>query len=171
MAFDYRLKDVMEATGKSPQALHSLMKNNKTLKALLPDHSERMGKSLRFDETIYKWFLAFYGADRQQQPQKGPETAPEARAAADGEQQPQAATDGTEAEISRLQAEIKRLKQELDKSESERKQALEREGALIIMLREEQTSLKRLLPAPVEERQQPDKITLRQRIKGLFFRK
>lgn len=59
----YSMDELKAATGKTPQTLYRMMRENVELKGLLDGHSKRQGKRVYYDEAILEWFTTFYNID------------------------------------------------------------------------------------------------------------
>lgn len=58
------MADIKAITGKSPQSLYRLLRENAELSALLDSHTSLNGHNRFFDTTIVEWFKNYYKIDR-----------------------------------------------------------------------------------------------------------
>ena len=194
----YSIKDIQALTNRSPQSLYRLMKSNRELAALMPEHSKKRGHNTLYDETIYQWFVFYYDLteppaenepltevsvggglseiEAEDNPQTTPPLAPdyaEALAAKDeliAELRRQVS--GLETQIAEDKAqheqEIADLQQDLNNKEAERLHFVSENDTLVRLLAAEKQEKQRLLLMLPPPKK--EKRTLGQRIRGLFKR-
>lgn len=162
----YTTKDLLEVSKTSLQSINKLFKSNSELKELAKEHKKVENRNVFYDEVIYEWFCRRYekktkslmengvaGGNFENENQNIPLDTPPSSL-------PQEEETKTELEI--LKEENARLKEELEKVEAERKQLLEQNGNLLLLLSQEKAEKQKLLPPPRK--------TIGERIKNIFRR-
>ena len=194
----YSIKDIQKLINRSPQSIYRLMKSNKELAALIPEHTINKGHNVFYDDTIYEWFRNHYmieespsaavpltgtgvgweisepeaGVNPQTNPPPAPDYA-EIIAAKDeliAELRRQLSSLEAEKaeEKARHEQEIADLQHDLSNKEAERLHFVSENDTLIKLLAAEKQEKQRLLLMLPPP--QEEKKTIYQRIRGLFKR-
>ncbi len=194
----YSIKDIQTLTNRSPQSLYRLMKSNKELAALMPEHTKKRGHNTLYDDTIYQWFVSYYditeppaeneplteesvgGGLSEAEAEANPQTMPpptadyaEAMAAKDeliAELRRQVSSLEAEKaeEKARHEQEIADIEQDLRNKEAERLHFVSQNDNLVKLLAAEKQEKQRLLLMLPPPEKQ--KRTLGQRIRAFFKR-
>lgn len=194
----YSVKDIQKLIKRSPQSIYRLMKSNKELAALLPEHTINKGHNVFYDDTIYEWFKAHYmievspsaaepltensvggeisEAEAGENPISNPpptQAYAEAMAAKDELiEELRRQVSGLEAQIAEDKAEhaqaIADMQQQLSVKEAERLHFVSENDTLVKLLAAEKQEKQRLLLMLPPPKK--EKKTLGQRIRGLFKR-
>lgn len=194
----YSIKDIQKLIKRSPQSIYRLMKSNKELSALMPEHTINKGHNVFYDDTIYEWFRNHYmieespsaadpltetgvggeisGTEAGENPQTNPPPSPdyaEAMAAKDeliAELRRQVSSLEAEKaeEKARHEQEIADIEQDLRNKEAERLHFVSENDTLVKLLAAEKQEKQRLLLMLPPPEKQ--KRTLGQRIRAFFKR-
>lgn len=160
----YTVKDLQKVSNTSLQSINKLFKSNSELRELVKEHKKVENRNVFYDEVIYEWFCRRY--------EKKIETLMENSEAGDNfenENQnipldtppsclPQ--EEETKQELERLKEKYAELQAEFEKVEAERKELLEQNGNLLLLLSQEKAEKQKLLPPPRK--------TIGERIRAFF---
>ena len=172
----YSMKQLQTITGKPPQTIHRLMRDNESLIALLPEHRIKQNNGQVFyDEAILQWLKDYFqladgpavengvgGGDTENAEEESPKHSPPPSSN-------EALIDEMRRQIEELeeQVEIKDktiadLEKQIKDKEAERLHFVTQNSQLMALLMAEKQEKQRLLPQP--------KQSLGERIRGLFSR-
>ena len=141
-----------------------MFKSNSELKELAKEHKKVENRNVFYDEVIYEWFCRRYekktkslmensvvGSNSENENQNIPLDTPPSSLPQEEE---------IKQELERLKEKYAELQAELEKVEAERKQLLEQNGNLLLLLSQEKAEKQKLLPIPRK--------TIGERIRALF---
>ena len=187
MDYPYGIEDLMEKSGIGKSAIYAFIKKNRDFfkenSASIKDNSTTTKPKIKYNQVALDFLLAHYGSkgadessetplleDASQEFAKAPSEQTEATNPQElsekatkndsNEKLDQTSIEALKAQISALEAKIEALEKELASKEGERKELLNQNGALLLLLSQEKQEKALLLPAP--------KKSIGERIKGLF---
>lgn len=158
----YTITQISTSCNVSKQSLYKFINKNKTF---MDENSTRIHRVVYYNQTAMDFFLAYYlpetggkNPTRAERPlpegeQKAPEEAPQ-------DDKAESQLEDLERKIDALEAEIDALRKQLDDKETERKELLRQNGALILTISQLQQEKQLLLPSPRK--------TFSEKIKSLF---
>ena len=170
----YSMRQLQTITGKPPQTIHRLMRENASLIALLPEHRTKQDNGQVFyDEAILEWLKNYFqlkngpvsgnevgGVNQKDEAEEIPNhTAPASKALIDEMKQQ---IRELEQQIASKDKEIADLEKQIQDKEAERLHFVTQNGQLMALLMAEKQEKQRLLPPPRKP--------IIERIKGLFSR-
>jgi hypothetical protein len=168
------MKDLSSIIKKTPQSIHSLIKNNQELESIIKQHTERKGRNVFYDEVVLEWLRAYYGVETAtEEPQaaaSGDTENPTANDVAAGVVEPEeeaipepTAPDDRDAVIARQEEQITFLQGQVVELSKDKAYLREENARLLLLLQQEKDEKKLFLPAPRGPRK-----PIGERIRGLF---
>lgn len=158
----YSMKDLQTITGKPPQTINRLMRLNKELIALLPEHRTKLTNGKVFyDDAILEWLKDYFSLENN--PAVSNDVAPDEKNNTDEENpvitppppvnevlldELRRQIDELEEQISSKDTQILNLEKELSAKEAERLHLLTLTTQLTALLAAEKQEKQKLLPAP-----------------------
>lgn len=173
MDYPYGIEDLMEKSGIGKSAIYAFIKKNRDFfkdnSASIKDNSTTTKPKIKYNQVALDFLLSQYGkkesaesilsSDRQEVPSNLSENASKNDSAQEADQ---IHLEALQTKINALEAKIEALEKELSAKEEERKQLLNQNGALLLLLSQEKQEKALLLPAP--------KKSIGERIKGIFHK-
>ena len=155
----YSMKDLSSIIKRTPQSIHSLIKNNQELSSIVKQHTEKKGRNVFYDEAVLEWLRAYYGieaaAEEPQEPASGETLNPTANDVGAGVGEPEeepipepTAPDDRDAIIARQEEQITFLKAQVIELTNDKAYLREENARLLLLLQEEKAEKRLLLPAP-----------------------
>lgn len=172
----YSMKQLQTITGKPPQTLHRLMRENESLIALLPEHRTKTNNGQVFyDDTILQWLKDYFQladgpavengvgeGDTENAAEESPKHSPPPSSNEALIDEMRRQIEELEEQVESKDREIADLEKQLQDKEAERLHFVTQNGQLMALLMAEKQEKQRLLPPP--------KQSLGERIKGFFSR-
>lgn len=144
--YPYTIEDIARYCKVTKQSIYNLIRANKDF---IDQNSRKYQRRIVYNKEALQYFTQYYQVE-----------GPTLDSTDNAIKQEEGNTDTLQAEIKALKAELDTLRQQLEDKESERKELLKQNGALILTLQQEKQEKQLYLPAP--------KKTITERIKGLF---
>lgn len=155
MEYKYTINEISSNVNISKPSLYALIKKNQ---AFVSENSIRRQRKIYYNQAVMDFFVSYYHPDQLQEGEKT--TSPVNTSEGGGntensflegsykEEPHKREVDALKAEIDALKAEIDTLNNKLEQSETERKELIRQNGALILTLQQEKQEKMLLLPAP-----------------------
>ena len=171
----YSMKDLSSIIKKTPQSIHSLIKNNQELESIIKQHTERKGRNVFYDDTVLEWLRAYYGIEEttaEGQPEEASvhtanPTENDVGAGfvedEEGENPEPTSPDDRDILIAKQEEQIAFLQAQVVELSKDKAYLREENARLLLLLQQEKDEKKLFLPAP-----RGPKKPIGERIKALF---
>lgn len=150
MEHRYTMHEITAKVNRSEQAIYRLMKSNNELKAIISEHSYKVGgRRTLYGSTVLDWLKEYYNV--VQASSEAPDAPPDVeQAEVDPEDnaQHEAEIAALRAEIAALQRDVESLRSDLALKEQERQALFVSNGQLLLLLSQEKQEKQALLPKP-----------------------
>ena len=167
MEYSYDIQDLSRLTNVSKATIYANIKKNqeffKENSRREKSENTKTKPKVKFNQVALDFLLSQYGKKESAESMEGPSNLSENASKNDSEKEAdQILIKTLQAKIEALEAKIEALEKELASKEGERKELLNQNGALLLLLSQEKQEKALLLPAP--------KKSIGERIKGIFHK-
>ena len=168
MEYKYTINQISDRVSISKPSLYALIKKNQ---AFINDNSVRRQRKIYYNQAVMDFFISYYLPEQASKEEQIPSSPIDTDIAEEQAENPPSEASYTDkpqdreverlkAEIDALNARIDALNKQLDEKETERKELIRQNGALILTLQQEKQEKMLFLPAP--------KKTFSDKVKSLF---
>lgn len=157
----YTILELSDAIGRTPSMIYVYFKKDKESEAFFFSHRKKIARGYIYDEAVLerlKQMVRVSNGEVAEDQETDKEKNPNTTAPADAEAE--ARVQAINAELEECKKELSEIRTALEQSEIERKQLLEQNGYLLMLLAQEKAEKQKLLPMPRK--------TIGERIKDLF---